>query len=92
MPTILSFNHGHYLVPDSVNVSVLLKSLAGLKRMEYDFKPDARGRHRDFYKPDDSRTGELAIKVVAADQVLGPKKPKQLPAKASPDANGDMGV
>lgn len=92
MPTILSFNHQHYLVPDSVNVSTLLKSLAGLKRMEYDYKPDARGRNRDVYFPDESRTTELTVKVVGADQVLPPKKTKALPEKASPDAHGDMGV
>lgn len=92
MPTILCFRHTYYLVPDSVNVNVLLKSLSLLKEVEHNWETDGRGRHQDLFIRDEDRKFQLSVQIVEAKQVRGPKKPKALPEKAGPDANGDMRV
>jgi hypothetical protein len=35
---------------------------------------------------------EVKIEIVPKEKIREPKKPKQLPATASPECNGDMGV
>ena len=86
MKTILSIGHNHYLLPASVNVNTLLKTLSGARSLERDWNPV----QRDTYKIENEI--EIEIKIVKDEQVKPPKKAKQIPEKSGPEASGDMGV
>ncbi len=89
MPTILTFDHNHYLVPDSVNLNVLTKNLRELVKLKWDYERAPGSREYYVREPDGP---QIKIEITDRRSVREPVKPKQLPAKAGPDANGDMGV
>lgn len=88
MPTILTIDHKHYLVPDSVNLNVLTKTFSQLKHLEWNYERVA-GRG-EKYMLDPTKEVTVKIEIVSKDQIIAPKKPKQIPEKASPDCNGRM--
>jgi hypothetical protein len=85
MPTILYFDHSHYLIRDDVNINTLIKALEGARVMRMDYEP---GVGREWYMTE--RLPQIEIKIVTKDQILDSKKLKRLPEKASPDCNGPM--
>lgn len=89
MPTILTLDGHHYLVPDSVNLNVLTKTLRDLQKLRWDYeRPPGL---KEFYVREPGGPS-IKIEITEKSSIREPKKPKQLTAKAGPDANGDMGV
>lgn len=82
MPTILKIHYTNLLLPDSVNVNTLLTALRGAKLVDRTYEK------RGFRFVIEDNKPEIGVEIVSADQVGQPKKPLQIPAKASPDANG----
>lgn len=85
MPTILSIDHTHFLIPDSVNINTLVKAFEKVKLLKWDYE---RGGSREWFEVD--RAPRIEIKIVPKDQIREPKKAKQIPEKAGPDCNGRM--
>lgn len=83
MPTIISIGYREYLLPGDVNVNTLIKALEGACEVE---KHRDEARRRYFYTR--GELPEISIEVVPKDAIREPKKPKQIPAQAGPEANG----
>lgn len=88
MPTILTIDHKHYLVPESVNLNVLTKTFGQLKSLTWNY--DRAVGEREHYILEDKKPIEVKIEIVPKEKIREPKKPKQIPAKASADCNGPM--
>ncbi len=85
MKTILRFGYREYLLPDSVNINTLLKSLE--KAVELDTRK-VGGNY--LYVPQ-KESPELQIHIVDDSKFLDAKKVKQIPETASPDAHNTFG-
>lgn len=87
MPTILTLDGSHYLVPESVNLNVLTKTLTQLHKLKWDYE---RAPGSKEYYVREVEGPQIKIEITDKKSIREPKKPKQIPETAGPDCNGRM--
>jgi hypothetical protein len=79
---ILKFGHRSYILPASVNVNTLIKSLSGAMEADDNY-------HDGDYYYTPTEAVKIEIILVDAKFVIDPKR-KRIPEKAGPECMGEM--
>lgn len=81
MKAILTINHDHFILPDSANVNLILKTLSACVEV----RPNYEVNELFQVQADAVR---VSVKMVDAKRIIPLRTPKAIAQKAGPDANG----
>ena len=75
MAVILNIGYTHFLLPESANVNLIIKSLSHAKKLEREYDQE-KGKY--FYYHNETMV-DIEVKIVSSADIIPAEKPEKIP-------------